>query len=223
MQCQSAGNSQAVCIGGQNPESNAPWNITDEWEQGIGVIDMTNLVLKDNYDASAPPYTAPEPVRTAYERGLVLQLFFFFAASSNKSRELSPTIKWASQGARDLFENFNYGVPPRSKLSKKDTISIAIIVTVVILFIILAGGDYYWSWRKKLLRGLSLGKRSLGQPLKNTSTDKDANLSRRCFGAFTQKNNTGMGWQTNARFVHTINVNMNAQPRENIGRTCVEV
>jgi hypothetical protein len=39
---------------------------------------MTNLVLKDNYDASAPPYTAPEPVRTAYERGLVLQLFFFF-------------------------------------------------------------------------------------------------------------------------------------------------
>jgi len=66
MQCSSAGNNQAICIGGHNPESSAPWNLTDEWSQGIGVIDMTNVVLTDSYNASAPPYTAPESVKGVY-------------------------------------------------------------------------------------------------------------------------------------------------------------
>ena len=66
MKCNSAGNNQAICVGGHNPELSVPWNATDEWLQGIGVIDMTNLVLTDSYNASAPPYIAPKSVRTIY-------------------------------------------------------------------------------------------------------------------------------------------------------------
>jgi len=72
MQCHSSINNQAICTGGHNPESTAPWNMTDEWSQGIGVFDMNKLVLKDRYDASAPPYTASELVRRSYENPLVL-------------------------------------------------------------------------------------------------------------------------------------------------------
>jgi hypothetical protein len=67
MRCQSSRNSQAVCIGGTNPEDiSNPWDSVDEWNQGVGVFDMKELVLKDRYEANAPPYTASEIVRRVY-------------------------------------------------------------------------------------------------------------------------------------------------------------
>jgi len=69
MKCSSTNNNQAVCIGGLDPESLLPYNMTDEWSQSVGVIDMTALTLKSSYDADAPPYTAPDIVGRAYDNG----------------------------------------------------------------------------------------------------------------------------------------------------------
>jgi hypothetical protein len=80
MQCQSAGNNQAICTGGANPESVPLWNSTDEWSQGLGVLDTTNLVLKDSYDASASPYAAPELVRRIYENKSVQIAYIYLCA-----------------------------------------------------------------------------------------------------------------------------------------------
>ncbi|KAH8624470.1 hypothetical protein IG631_21209 [Alternaria alternata] len=98
MKCNSAGNNQAICVGGHNPELSVPWNATDEWLQGIGVIDMTNLVLTDSYNASAPPYIAPKSVRTIY------------ANSVDEDRHLFPTV-YALQEVKSIFENFNRATP----------------------------------------------------------------------------------------------------------------
>ncbi|KAF2823218.1 hypothetical protein CC86DRAFT_372249 [Ophiobolus disseminans] len=128
MQCQSAGNNQAICIGGLLPESPIPSNTTDEWIQGVGVVDMTALVLKDGYDALAPPYTAPEVVKRA-----------------NKNKGHFPAI-WNFPEVKDLFEDFNPGTTSRQKLSRKNTIIIAVVVPVVLT--IMAVLSFCW-FRKK--------------------------------------------------------------------------
>jgi hypothetical protein len=71
--CQAARNNQAICIGGVNPEAPVPlWNNTDEWAQGVNVLDMNKLVWKDRYEANAAAYAAPEIVRREYNAGWVL-------------------------------------------------------------------------------------------------------------------------------------------------------
>jgi hypothetical protein len=67
-------NNQAIFIGGIDPDqdhkSAQNWRASmDEWAQGIAVFDMNKLELKDNYDADAPPYAAPDLVKATYENG----------------------------------------------------------------------------------------------------------------------------------------------------------
>jgi hypothetical protein len=87
MRCQSSHNIQAVCIGGTNPEDiSNPWDSVDEWKQGIGVFDMKNLVLKDRYEANAPPYIASELVRRAYSEPV--------------------SVIWTSHKVKEIFDHF---------------------------------------------------------------------------------------------------------------------
>lgn len=66
--CTMAPNNQMIMIGGFDQDQLVPvypdnWNSSpDPWEQGIGVFDMTELQIKDAYNASASAYVSPDIV-----------------------------------------------------------------------------------------------------------------------------------------------------------------
>ncbi|KAF2870811.1 hypothetical protein BDV95DRAFT_607937 [Massariosphaeria phaeospora] len=127
MQCSSAKNNQAICTSGYDPDSDprAPWNNTDEWSQGVGVLDMTTVTLKDRYEGSTPPYTAPDIVRRAIE---------------NKQQV---HLDYTSQEVKNIFENFNSDIPTDSKpadtkANTNTTLIIAIVIPISAIIIIIA-------------------------------------------------------------------------------------
>ena len=78
--CNVIGNRQMVSVGGKvanaseseaalddkdtPPDSSLP----DPWQQGLGVFDLTTMEWKDGYDADAPPYITPDPVKAFYRQ-----------------------------------------------------------------------------------------------------------------------------------------------------------
>ena len=68
--CEVAGNRQMISIGGLDPAFSAAVNFSavDLNHQGLGVFDMVDLAWTNTYDATAAPYTAPDPVKEWYNR-----------------------------------------------------------------------------------------------------------------------------------------------------------
>jgi hypothetical protein len=67
MKGSSANNNQAIFSGGLDPLSTAPFNMTDEWDNNLAIMNLTDFTFKFDYDSNAPAYTAPDIVRRAYE------------------------------------------------------------------------------------------------------------------------------------------------------------
>lgn len=71
------------------------WNGTaDPWTQGIGVFDMTNLVWRDSYNASARPYTVPTIVKQYYDKKYVIPSKVFDTITSIPVPILNPILIW---------------------------------------------------------------------------------------------------------------------------------
>ena len=78
--CNVIGNRQMVAIGGRVMNSTAPGpnadltgttpdiSLPDPWGQGLGIFDLTEMVWKNEYDASAAPYMTPAMVKASYQQ-----------------------------------------------------------------------------------------------------------------------------------------------------------
>lgn len=115
--CNVIGNRQMISVGGKvanaseseaalddndtPPDSSLP----DPWQQGLGVFDLTAMEWKERYDADAPPYITPDPVKAFYQQ--------------NGKYPAS----WTNSLVRDWFEknetNSNSHSPPRTGSSNR--------------------------------------------------------------------------------------------------------
>lgn len=56
-----------LSIGGWNPDNGANvWDTPDEWNYGIGILDLTSLTWGQLYNASSGPYVQSDPVQNYY-------------------------------------------------------------------------------------------------------------------------------------------------------------
>ena len=71
--CEVIGNRQMVVVGGrviQNssaPGSNGLDSVPDPWQQALGIFDMSEMMWRDSFDPSAPPYVTPSMVKAYYQ------------------------------------------------------------------------------------------------------------------------------------------------------------
>ena len=65
--CASAGNRQMLAVGGVEEEW--MWETPDPWRWSVGVLDMTELKWKDDYDGDAGEYEAADLVKQWYSDG----------------------------------------------------------------------------------------------------------------------------------------------------------
>lgn len=63
--CNVAGHRQMVIIGGVRADGRDS-ELGDDWLQGLGVFDLSEMVFKDRYNADASAYTSPEVVKKWY-------------------------------------------------------------------------------------------------------------------------------------------------------------
>ena len=69
--CEVAGRRQLLSIGGLDPSAEnvrVAGNQTDPFPRGLGVFDLVDWRWKSDYDADAPPYVRPEPIRRWYSQ-----------------------------------------------------------------------------------------------------------------------------------------------------------
>lgn len=68
--CVAAGNRQLVSVGGFNNNDglnySAWWRVQDNFPQGLGVFDLTELQWKDSFNPDAAAYESPDEVKAWY-------------------------------------------------------------------------------------------------------------------------------------------------------------
>lgn len=71
MSCVVAGRRQMITVGGVEPRSlqGKLMENPDTFNQGIGVLDLTSLEWKDEYDSSAAAYESSDVVKSWYNEG----------------------------------------------------------------------------------------------------------------------------------------------------------
>lgn len=71
--CAVGANSQMIVVGGFDPSSPLEaGRVPDPWDNGLGVFDMNSLQWSDIFNASASNYSQPTPIKSYYERELVI-------------------------------------------------------------------------------------------------------------------------------------------------------
>ncbi|KAH0558554.1 hypothetical protein GP486_004787, partial [Trichoglossum hirsutum] len=64
--CQLVGGRQMLVIGGRDPSTLVLGSISDNWKNGLGIFDMTDLEWTSGYDAHAAAYVPPQMVKQYY-------------------------------------------------------------------------------------------------------------------------------------------------------------
>jgi hypothetical protein len=67
--CALAGSRQMISVGGLG--SARDWYTADEWQQGIGDLDLTAMTWSSSYNATALSYQSPQIVQAWYAAGYV--------------------------------------------------------------------------------------------------------------------------------------------------------
>ena len=79
-------------------------NGTDEWKQGLGVLDMTTVSWSSSYDANAPAYESSQMVKDWYTKGYKRTRSLF--GTENGADEYHSglaSVSWTSDSLKALF------------------------------------------------------------------------------------------------------------------------